>query len=242
MKSFTFRSLLVLGALLALTPTQALGDPMEVSYSWSYGKFYNYAFGQGDISLSTKLSSDGTAYTVDHGNGSATFTLSPAGTTGVSTATPVLIPIGTLSSAILPGQAGTFGYSADFALNLQVTAPTGETGTLALGGSIIGDVTPTGSQIYLSGGSVASEGLTLGDTTFTVAFTPTTTAMIAVGSDPVLYQAELFVNGKVETVDPVPSDGNPEASQTPEPSSLLLGSCALVLCGARALRRRFRRS
>jgi hypothetical protein len=237
-KPITLRPYLALLALAALSPAPARGDMVNFSYAWSFGDTFLSAFGQGPISLNSSISPDGSAFTVDHGSGTATLTLAAPGTSSAATGdTPLSIPVGTLSVAASDKPAGNFSYSAAFNLTLRVTdTASGQFGDLTLAGAINGNVSPKGSDASAAGYALpGGQTVLLGGHTYTAGFITDPTDPISPGAAPVVFKVGLFIDAAGVPV-VIPGDGGPKSQNAPEPSTLALGACALALCGLRLTR------
>ena len=231
---------------IALSPSAIRADVVGFSYSWSVAAGDLGAGGVGPITLSQIAAADGSSVTINYGGGTATLAVAPSGSasttpggTDFASATPAIIPVGTLMTFASTGPVGSFWFSAgnQFTLHLTDTA-SGQSGDMTLFGSVNGTVAPTGSNLVASVFGNSFQTLQLGTHTYSV-----DTLADLPGSDP----GSLFTQVFIDRPDPsllTPEGGVDFGSNVPapEPSSLLLAGTALSFLGGLSLRKRRNRA
>jgi hypothetical protein len=227
MKRMTVRSLAVLTALVLLGVSQARADLATFSYEWS------------------TIPNPPTFTGPDSGGGSGTVSLSlnnPVGTPGSGSTTTgslpgFLVEVGsfTSNSSTDPDHPDVFKSPINLKVHLTDTGSGADT-TLSFTGNIQGELTSTSSTVTTTFDTPASQGAALGNFNYKVTIDPSLVAVPDPGGATGLITA--FVSATLRDNNTPPPNPGPKPSQTPEPSSLVLGATALSLLG---LARRCRR-
>jgi hypothetical protein len=206
----TIRLLPLLTALVLLGAGQARSEMIDFSYQW------------------TVLPSS----VLPGGTGSVTLAAAPDGTSSaeLGSSTPTFIPgatVTTTSSATEPPDS----FNTAFSMKLHLTdTASALAGDLSFSGTIAGTLTLTTSALTATFDSPFTKTLELGNRVYTVTIDPSLVSLPAPGAtSPASIDARVTVANK-PVVDP--------PTNTPEPTSLLLGATAVLGFAARSVWRR----
>jgi hypothetical protein len=211
MKRLTPCALVTTAVLLVLGDGRASAGFVDFSYHWSVTP--------GSV--------------IPGGTGSVTLALAADGLLTAQTGLPAFIEAATLtttSSATTPPDV----FNAPFALTLDLTdVASSATGTLSFAGTITGLLTANSSTLTSTFSEPVTQTLDLGQYRYSVTIDPIEASLPAPGS-----QFSTLLDALV-TVTEKPTTTPPPGSDTPEPSSLVLGGVAVALM---LTQRGFRRS
>jgi hypothetical protein len=184
----------------------------------------------GQISFSYDWNSTPPSFITGPGNTGNVQIATPADATVAATVNgpAVTIPAATLSTTVAPG--ATDSYNANFSLLLKLTNGVSNTSqNLTFNGTVSGTVSTTSSSLFANFQNPLTQKLTFGNLVYTATIDPSSLHLPIPGATSL---GQLNANVSVASVTTTP----PPPSNTPEPSSLILGSIALPALGL--LRRR----
>ena len=226
MKHLFMRMLFLIAAVVALGEATARADSVDFSYEWS-------------VSPSAVLPG---------GTGTVQIALDPGGPANyvIGAADPTTLLGAKLTTSSTATAANPDSFNNPFSVKLTLTdTASGKHGDLMFSGSISGQLTATTSTLTTTFNNPLTQPLTLGSHVYDVTIDPTVLGLPHPGAD---VQALLDALVRVKNLDPgTPGTGGGTTgggntgggtgggpiTNTPEPSSLVLGGMALAGLAAR---------